>query len=289
MAARLESQMTALPASKDLPEFGAHAPGPFIGAILALSRPMPPNWLGRRIGYALRRIAAPGLRGKPFDVEALGARMRLYPYKNVCERRLLFTPRLFDEAELEFLAGRIKPGFTFLDIGANVGGYTMFVAARAGAGARILAFEPQAAIYERLVSNIRLNGFSTVKAMDCAISDRSGEITLFVADHNFGETSIRIMNSEKSGDRVRVPTKSLKAAIEEEGLERIDAIKLDVEGAEEVILDAFFRDAPEAIWPKCLLMETIDGRASPALPKLLADCGYREALRTRRNMAYVRD
>ncbi len=269
-------------------EFGAHAPGPYVGAILALSRPMPPNWLGKRLGYALRRLAQPALGGRPFDVEAMGARMRLRPYNNVCESRLLFTPRFFDEAEREFLERLIHPTFAFLDIGANVGGYTMFVAAKAGPRARILAFEPQAEIFERLAENIRLNGFSNVKALECAISDKSGEIVLFVAGHNYGETSMRLMNSEAAQGRERAQARTLKSVIEAEGLTSIDAIKLDVEGAEEVILEAFFRDAPETIWPKALLMENIDGRSSPALPGLLASKGYKVALRTRRNLAYTR-
>jgi FkbM family methyltransferase len=124
--------------------------------------------------------------------------------------------------------------------------------------------------------------------MDCAISDRPGEITLFVAGHNLGETSIRLVNSREPGDRVRVQARDLRSVVEAEGLASIDAIKLDVEGAEEVILEAFYRDAPEALWPKVLLMENIDGRASPALPALLRAKGYAIALRTRRNLAWSR-
>ncbi len=268
--------------------FGVYSPGRYVGAILALSRGMPPSWLGRRIGYALRRLAAPALQGQPFDVQAFGARMRLHPYNNVCERRLLFTPRFFDEAERIFLARRIHADFVFIDIGANVGGYTMFVASREGPRARILAIEPQAAIFERLVENIRFNGFSCVKALDCAIADRSGEITLFIASHNVGESSIRIVPS-RAASQVRVPAKSLWAIVEAERFARIDAIKLDVEGAEDIILGAFFDEAPQSLWPRAIVMECIDRRAAARMATLLQSKGYREALRTRRNVAYALD
>ena len=56
------------------------------------------------------------IHGKPLDVESLGARMRLYPYNNVCEKRILFTPQYFDPDERAFLQSRITPDFVFIDI-----------------------------------------------------------------------------------------------------------------------------------------------------------------------------
>ena len=70
--------------------------------------------------------------------------------------------------------------FTFVDIGANVGAYSLFVAARAGGTARILAVEPQPDIFDRLAYNISLNPFGTIKAVDCAVADKTGELTLFL-------------------------------------------------------------------------------------------------------------
>ena len=227
------------------------------------------------------------LGGRPLDVETLGARMRLYPYNNVCEKRILFTPQYFDEAERAFLAARVRPDFVFIDIGANVGGYTLFVAALAGPRARVLAIEPQPEIFERLVYNIRQNSFPSVKALNCAVADRDGEITLFVAPRNRGETSMRIVNSEEGGVEIRAPASTLESIVRDEHFDRIDAIKLDVEGAEDLVLEPFLKNAPRALWPKALLMEFSHGKWAVDLPRILAECGYREALRTRQNVAYV--
>ena len=84
------------------------------------------------VAFLLRGLCVKALGGKPVDVVSIGAKMRLYPFNNVCEKRILFTPQYFDEAERDLLKSRITPEFVFIDIGANVGGYALFVAAQCG-------------------------------------------------------------------------------------------------------------------------------------------------------------
>ena len=67
----------------------------------------------------------------------------------------------------------------------------------------------------------------------------------------------------------------------------VDFVKLDVEGAEDLILEPFLMTAPRTLWPKALLMEFSHGKWATDLPRLLSACGYREALRTRQNVGYV--
>lgn len=235
----------------------------------------------------LRRLAVQSLRGQPLDVESLGARMRLYPYNNVCEKRILFTPQFFDPQELALLESRITPGFTFVDVGANVGGYSLFVAARAGGSGRILALEPQPDIFDRLTYNIRQNPFGTIKAIACAVADKTGELTLFLDPRNKGESSVKIVGPNEA-DAIRVPAITLLDLLNQEHFTRVDAIKLDVEGAEDLILDPFFRDAPESLYPTLFVIE--DGREQWQidLPALLESKGYRLILHTRLNVVYER-
>ena len=84
-------------------------------------------------------------------------------------------------------------GFTFVDVGANIGGYSLFVAAHAGPRPRILAVEPQPDVFDRLTYNIRQNPFGTVKAVACAVADKAGEVTLFLDARNRGESSVKIV------------------------------------------------------------------------------------------------
>jgi FkbM family methyltransferase len=267
--------------------FGSFAPSRRLARIIDFTRRMSRSWLGRRLAYAMRQIALWTLDGKPVDVESLGARMRLYPYNNVCEKRLLFTPQYFDADERAILESRITDAFVFVDIGANVGGYSLFVAMRAGQRGRVLAVEPQPKIFERLVYNIRLNPLGTVKAVDCAVADKAGEVTLFVDEKNHGESSVKFVGMA-GGPSVRVSAKTLSDLLADEGFDHVDAIKLDVEGAEDLILEPFLRTAPDSLLPGLLLIENGTGRWQADLPALLAGRGYTMIARTRVNLIFER-
>jgi FkbM family methyltransferase len=269
-------------------EFGAFPAAGLPGWIIDRTRRLGQRWLDRRLAFALRRLAIANLNGQPVDTEALGARMRLYPYNNVCEKRILFTPQYFDAAERAALASRIRPGFVFLDIGSNIGGYALFVAALAGPGARILAIEPQPEIFERLMFNIRANGFGTMKAIDCAVADKDGEVTLFLSASNRGESSVKVVSGADRSASVKVSSKTLLTIVQDEGFERIDAAKLDTEGAEDLILETYFKSAPEALWPAMLILERGHGRWSIDLPALLKSRGYAVMIETRNNTVFER-
>jgi FkbM family methyltransferase len=275
-------------ASNDLAPFGRHAPRGWLSGLVRLARLCSTGWAGRRLAFTLRAIGIRALGGRPLDVDSLGARMRLYPAHNVAEKNLLFTPQYFDLEERRFLAGRLGSDFVFIDVGANAGGYALFAATLAGPRARVLAIEPQADIFERLSFNIRQNGFSAIKALEMAVADRDGEVTLFVDPKNRGETSMRLVGTHGAGTSVRVPAKALATLVAEEGFDRLDAVKLDVEGAEDLILEAFFRDAPPRVWPRLLIVEDAPGRWAIDLPALIAQQGYRVALKTRTNVIYER-
>jgi hypothetical protein len=91
-----------------------------------------------------------------------------------------------------------------------------------------------------------------------------------------------------AGQRLRAPAKSLLSVVREEGYAQLDAIKLDIEGAEDLVLDAFFRDAPPALWPGLIVMEFNLLPVEAALENRLRGLGYREILRTVENVAYER-
>jgi FkbM family methyltransferase len=213
--------------------------------------------------------------------------MRLYPYNNICEKKVLFTPQFFDSEELLALERRIREGFTFVDVGANVGAYSLFVAAKAGPKARILAIEPQPDVFDRLAYNIRQNPFGTIKAVACAVADKAGELTLFIDPRNKGESSVKIVASSQAGT-VRVPAVTLLELLQEEGFTGVDAMKLDVEGAEDLILGPFFRDAPASLHPQFLILEDGRGQWQIDLLELLKEKGYRLVAQTHLNLLLER-
>jgi FkbM family methyltransferase len=267
--------------------FGTYAPTGFAQWAIQRSRRLPDDWVGRRVGKILRHVGLRALGGKPVDVEALGARMRLYPYNNICEKKVLFTPQFFDPEELAILRGIVREGFTFLDVGANVGVYALFVASLAGPRSHIIAVEPQPEIFDRLTYNIRENPFGTIKAIACAVADKAGELTLFLHARNQGESSVKVLGNDGAAG-VRVPATTLLDIIRQEKLARVDAVKLDVEGAEDLILGSFFRDAPSSLHPSIMVIE--DGRQQWQidLPALLLENGYRLRQKTRLNLIFAK-
>ena len=130
--------------------YGALAPRVLDRAVIAMTAHMPANWLGRLLANGLRRIVMQRLpEDGGVDVKRWGLRLRLHPRHNGRETGLLFTPQFYEAGERAALAAWIAkartPGqpFVFVDIGANVGLFSFFVASCAGANARILAIEPE--------------------------------------------------------------------------------------------------------------------------------------------------
>ncbi|WP_201831717.1 FkbM family methyltransferase [Microvirga zambiensis] len=269
--------------------FGDFAPSGLTRWVIDRTRGLPEGWAGRRVALMLRHLAMKMLNGLPLDLETFGVRMRLYPYKNVCERRILFTPQYFDADELKVLTDRVRPGFTFIDVGSNVGWYALFLAKEAGptVATQILAVEPQPEIFDRLIYNIRQNPSSTIKAVDCAIADKTGELTLFLDPRNRGEASLKIVNSSQT-DAIRVPAVTLIELLNREGLTHVDAIKLDVEGAEDLVLDPFFRDAPATLYPTLFIVANVPERWQIDVIALLTGKGYRQVLETKMNLVFER-
>lgn len=268
--------------------FGAFAPEGFLARVLRVTRQLPTEGVGKKLAFALRRIARPLLNGGPVDMTSFGANFRLMPYNNVCESRILFFPGMFDEEERAFIKSRMTDGFTFLDVGANIGGYSLFVAANAGPRARIIAIEPMPDIFNRLVQNIRLNPFGTVKALAIAVADKDEERTLFVDRANHGESSLKIV-TQGEAESLRVPARRLQTVLREEGFEKLDGIKIDVEGAEDLILENFFAHAPEHLYPRIMVIESAPDRWQIDISALLASKGYVRRGETRNNYLFERE
>ena len=270
------------------PPFGTFAPGHSLGRVIATTRRLPSGRIGRRVGRAMRSWLSRAV-DHPVDLEVFGQRMRLHPRGNACERNLILTPHHFDSAELELLSGRLHPRFVFIDIGANVGAYSLFIASRAGPQARIIAIEPHPVVAERLEFNLAANALTAVTVVRRALSDKQGEAELHAMPWNLGTSTIR------AGERphlkatgFKVQTDTLLGVAGEAGLDHIDAIKLDIEGVEDLVLAAFYRDAPQGLWPSIVILENRPQRWERDLYGLLGQSGYRPVMTTRDNVIFER-
>ncbi|MGL4439207.1 MAG: FkbM family methyltransferase [Bosea sp. (in: a-proteobacteria)] len=272
----------------DTPPFGTYKAAGFVAWAIGRTRASTMAWWSRRFAFLIRRMAISSLKGAPVDTETLGARMRVFPQSNICEKRVLFMPQFFDSQELAILADHIRPGYRFIDIGANVGAYSLFVAARAGRDARVLAVEPQPGVFAKLAINISLNPFGTIKAVACAVADKAGDLTLFLDARNEGESSMRTLRSSDA-NAVKVPAVPLAQLLSSEGFEHVDAMKIDVEGAEDLILEPFLVPAHTSLWPRLLILEDSTSKWNMDLRSLIEHSGYKLIKQTRLNFVFVRD
>jgi len=244
-----------------------------------MTRRLPANWLGLRLSMPLRRLAINHLRERPVDTVVWNSHMRLYPSRNACEKNALFTPHMFDVLELGALAAaidqRIATGksFTFVDIGANVGLYSLYVASRGGPLARILAVEPQPGIVERLRFNVQANNSFNIVVLPMAVDDHDGDTELIINERDNGGTYLR-RSAAVGGPAVRVPCRPLAAMLNLAGISSIDGLKIDIEGAEDLALAPFLREARQALLPRLVLIEDRPQDWSVDLYALLRQRGY---------------
>jgi FkbM family methyltransferase len=132
----------------------------------------------------------------------------------------------------------VQPGMVFLDIGANVGYYTLMAANLMKGNGRIYSFEPSPANYELLVKNIEVNGYTTVTAVPKAVSNNLGKTEFFLDKINIGGPSLCRDNMPVTAGTIEVETTTLDDFFEREvGDTRIDLIKTDAQGAEGKIFE----------------------------------------------------
>jgi FkbM family methyltransferase len=266
--------------------FGAHAPNLFDRAVMALTARLPDSWAGLKLAMALRRLVTMRMdAADALDVERWRLRMRLHPRDNGCEKNLLFTPQMYEPPEREELAREItrvgaRP-FVFVDVGANVGLFSLYVAATAPA-ARVLAIEPEPGNFARLAFNIAANPGVPITPLPLALGDAEGTAQIVLNERDRGGT--RLATDGMQGRGVAVRCRPLLAVVTEAGVTGIDALKIDVEGAEDMVLVPFFRDAPPSLWPHLVVIEDSSAEWSTDLFALLKAKGYEVSSRSKQNV-----
>lgn len=255
---------------------------------MRVGRLIPPGRYARKMARPLRGLLR-RLSGTPIDVTVLDRqRMRLHVSGNSCEMRILVLPHLFDRYELRLLSRVMHPGCVFIDVGANVGIYTVFAALCAGPTSRIFAVEPNPAALERLRCNLSLNDLSNVVVEPIALGEQSGPVSFRLDRRNIGSSSLVFERDTPAGDVIEVQGQTLMTLCARHAIDRLDAIKLDVEGAEDQILFPFFAEAPASLWPTLLLIENSEGQWRRDCASMLIEKGYRRKRIPSRNMAFWR-
>jgi FkbM family methyltransferase len=159
---------------------------------------------------------------------------------------LYFGNRPYEPLTTAFLQRHLRRGGVFADVGANHGYFSMFAAARVGETGRVFAFEPNPAVFDQLVQHIALNGFERrIDARRQALSNRRDSAQLFVSGvgSNSGlSTLVPDATRLSAGDvwregTVRVETDAFDRWLADSAVDRVDVVKIDVEGGEDLIVE----------------------------------------------------
>lgn len=269
----------------------SHASGSSFSAAGGLS-----TLLSRRsqIAYRLFRLGSRLLHGTPLrrirfvtDFHSLLFRRmrRIGPYTvgpftvEVDPRDVVLAKKLalygeFTPYEVHLLQRLLGHGDLFVDVGANIGLFSLYASRAVGAKGRVLAVEPDPSNASLLRRNLHRNGCTNVEIFECAATNRSGTTQLFQHSTNRGNLSLVDLNN--TGESIEVTTVRLDHLIDRSPR----CVKIDVEGAEGLVMegmDRVFREDP----PSHLLLEfnptflRAFGTDPLSLVSALAQRGYR--------------
>jgi FkbM family methyltransferase len=182
-------------------------------------------------------------------VEIQGSKMYINIHDKDLSMRHTFRAyalkRVHEEATTELFKKVIKEGDVIVDLGANLGYFTLLAAKLVGKKGKVYSFEPESRNYDYLVKNIELNGYDNIVATQKAVSDKHGKVRLYICPYDSGHHTINqyggieaykpdFTHDDVVLDFVEVETIALDDFLKD--VEQVDVVKMDVEGAEMLAL-----------------------------------------------------
>lgn len=245
-------------------------------------RPATPSWR-RRLNLAVRtqlfRVERAFTR-KDYVVRSVHGNRMYLPLRNSGVTADLAIHGTREELETEIFRSEVRPGMVVVDLGANIGYYTLLAASLVGPTGMVYAIEPYPESFRFLEKNVEINGYSQrVECTRLAISDRAGTATLFLGSAANLHTLVDLSpHMQTSGKSIVVETMSLDQLMS--GRRPVDFLRMDIEGAECQVFDGMDRVLAQPRPPKILFeVHPVgdidpDPRYGPRLDRLCA-MGYR--------------
>jgi FkbM family methyltransferase len=161
-------------------------------------------------------------------------KVRIYPHDVI--GRYIYIDRVFEPDSWDFVEHFLKPGMIVFDLGANLGQYTLLAARCTGPEGHVHSFEPGSRMFDELRFNVSLNGFADRCTLNnLAVSDKGGSALLAkCARGNEVYASLGHVNRPELQDteHEEVSTVRLDDYVAKQGIDRVDFMKIDIEGAE---------------------------------------------------------
>jgi FkbM family methyltransferase len=206
-----------------------------------------------RVLYRVIRRAIPSrLHLKHF--ERKGIHYIAWINEDIGKKLLLL--RSYERQETSVIKRLVHPGDTCIDVGGNIGYYSLNLAALSGPAGRVYVFEPieRNALVIKLASI--LNRFRNIEVLPYAVTDSEQEVSLGIPED---DTGYAYVVPSETCDSVKVKSLTLDSFVEQRNLDRVTFIKVDVEGAEALVLKGARRLLSDPIrGPRAVMVELID-------------------------------
>jgi FkbM family methyltransferase len=156
-----------------------------------------------------------------------------------------------------------------------------------GTNGKVIAVEPHPVIHARLAFNRKASAADQVRLVAAAVGPADGELLIETDGDNLGAS--HVVSGVPSESAIKVPSLRLLRILIEAGVASVDALKIDIEGFEDRALIPFFEEAPQALWPRAVVIEHLsrDEWEQDCIADMVAR-GYRETGRTRSNILLTR-
>ena len=156
-------------------------------------------------------------------------RMQVHTDADVHVSASIAASGIWEPRETQFLLDTLRPGDTFVDVGANIGYFSLLASRRVGPTGTVLAFEPEAGNYALLEANCRLNHCGNIRTFRAALGEENASGTLYLNELNRGDHSLYPAEQGRTGQDISIVN---GARLIMASHPRVDCIKIDTQGAE---------------------------------------------------------
>lgn len=232
---------------EDEAPFGVHAPKGLQNVVLGLAR-KPPFYRGilrRRMANLVRGFDDQGI----VDMVFRGARFRLRSNgANLIEDGVLVHPH-YNRVELDFLLAGTPEGGVFVDLGSNIGLYTLPLAIKAGPAGRVVAIDANPDIVPVLAFNAAASGLANITVANVAVGDEASRGRLEIRKDDLAIIEVA---EDPEGE---IEIRPLAEVLAEVGVTRVDTLKADIEGYEDRALLPWLKAAAAGNRPRRVVIE----------------------------------
>jgi FkbM family methyltransferase len=174
-----------------------------------------------------------GSPAKVYDLHIPGLEsslsMQVHAVADVHVSAAIAATGIWEPQETQFLLDTLRPGDVFVDVGANIGYFSLLASRLVGSSGAVLAFEPEFANYTLLEANCRRNGCDNIRCFRAALGEENASGTIYLNELNRGDHSLYPAEQDRSGQEISIVNGSRLIAATHP---RVNCIKIDTQGAE---------------------------------------------------------